>query len=185
VVASFMVSFGLTYMAIIVAYIFRLFPESRYNSIDLAVSRNLSPLRSNSFPLRLPQWHSTRDSRTAKETRIKRVRAFESFILAMSDQQLITGVALLIVTTYMTFSELGESFSVYPFQVATRLGYCSCIVHLCTICLLREHFDANNLTHSHSHCYAGTASSGRHENPQLTESKEVSSGRCGDEMAKL
>ncbi|GJC96428.1 hypothetical protein ColKHC_05254 [Colletotrichum higginsianum] len=61
----------------------------------------------------------------------------------MSDQQLITGVALTIVTTYMTFSELNESFSVYSFQVATRLGYCSCIVHLCTISLLWEHFDAN------------------------------------------
>ncbi|WQF83991.1 hypothetical protein CDEST_09005 [Colletotrichum destructivum] len=143
VVASFMVSFALTYAAIIAAYIFRLLPESRYNSIDLAVSQNLSPLRSDSFPLRLPQWHSTRGSRTAQETRIKRVRAFESFILAMSDQQLITGVALIIVTTYMTFSELSESFSVYSFQVATRLGYCSCIVHLCTISLLREHFDAN------------------------------------------
>ncbi|CCF42903.1 hypothetical protein CH063_02949 [Colletotrichum higginsianum] len=141
VVASFMISFGLTYVAIILAYIFRLLPDSRYNSIDLDASQNLSPLRSDSFPLRLPEWHNTQGSR--KETRIKRVRAFESFILAMSDQQLITGVALIIVTTYMTFSELSESFSVYSFQVATRLGYCSCIVHLCTISLLREHFDAN------------------------------------------
>ncbi|KAJ0160276.1 hypothetical protein CTA2_8236 [Colletotrichum tanaceti] len=118
VVASFMISFGLTYVAIVLAYIFRLLPKSRYNSVDSAVN-------------------------PARETRAKRVRAFASFLLAMSDQQLITGVALVIVTTYMTFGELSETFSVYSFQVATRLGYCSCIVHLCTISLLREHFDAN------------------------------------------
>lgn len=62
----------------------------------------------------------------------------------MSDQQLITGVALTITTTFMTFTDqLSESFSVYSLQIATRLGYLSCIVHLCLISLLREHFDTN------------------------------------------
>lgn len=43
---------------------------------------------------------------------------------------------------FMTLNNsLSEEFSVYSFQIATRLGYFSCVVHLCTIFLLREHFD--------------------------------------------
>ncbi|KAF3806834.1 hypothetical protein GCG54_00007084 [Colletotrichum gloeosporioides] len=102
------------------------------NSIDEAFRQNL-------------RWFfSCYDDHSSPEdvTRLKRIRAFEPFMLGMSDQQLTTGVTLTIVTMFMTFNNnLSEKFSVFSFQIATRLGYFSCIVHICTISLLREHFD--------------------------------------------
>ncbi|KAK2048341.1 hypothetical protein LZ31DRAFT_550376 [Colletotrichum somersetense] len=144
VVTSFIISITFNFSAIIMAYFFRWLPESRYSPIDDAfVHRIRSFFPSSISPSRiLPEWERKEQTRHREFMKRKRIRAFESFMVAMSDQQLITGVALIITTTFMSFdTHLSTSFSVYSFQVATRLGYFSCIVHLCTMSLLREHFD--------------------------------------------
>ncbi|KAK2022881.1 hypothetical protein LX32DRAFT_709274 [Colletotrichum zoysiae] len=144
VVTSFIISITFNFSAIIMAYFFRWLPESRYSEIDDAFVHEIwSFFQSSISPSRiLPEWERREQARHREFMKRKRIRAFESFMVAMSDQQLITGVALIITTTFMSFDpHLSASFSVYSFQVATRLGYFSCIVHLCTVSLLREHFD--------------------------------------------
>ncbi|KAF0327400.1 hypothetical protein GQ607_005261 [Colletotrichum asianum] len=134
VVVSFMISMIFNFFAITMAYVFDWLPElTDSNSIDETIRQNLRWFFSCSND------HSSPEN----VTRLKRIQAFEPFVLGMSDQQLITGVALAIVTMFMTFNNnLSEKFSVCSFQIANRLGYFSCIVRLCTISLLCEHFDA-------------------------------------------
>ncbi|KAF6830027.1 hypothetical protein CMUS01_07921 [Colletotrichum musicola] len=146
VVSSFLVSITFSLFAIAAAYFCRWLPDERFSPIDDALSGYIQSFLPWPRPSHHGQhgWPRRRGAQNRKLMRRKRVKAFESFILAMSDQQLITGFALVITTTFMTFrDDLSDSFSVYSFQIATRLGYFSCIVHFCTISLVRERFDAS------------------------------------------
>lgn len=58
--------------------------------------------------------------------------ALEKFILALSDQQLVTGLALLITG----FQKC--DISVYSFTVVTGLAWFSCTTHLSTLLLLQR-----------------------------------------------
>ncbi|KAF6811687.1 hypothetical protein CPLU01_15065 [Colletotrichum plurivorum] len=135
VVISFLVSITFSLSAIAAAYFCRWLPENRFGPIDKAFSKRIrSFIPCSSSP--------DSEQNEGSWKRERRIQAFNSFILAMSDQQLITGFALVITTTFMTFREdLSSGFSVYSFQIATRLGYFSCIVHFCTLSMLHEHFD--------------------------------------------
>ncbi|KAK1853052.1 hypothetical protein CCHR01_04296 [Colletotrichum chrysophilum] len=124
VVVSFMISMVFNFFVITMAYVFDWLPESTdSNSIDEAFRQNLRWFFSCSND------HSSPEN----VTRLKRIQAFEPFVLGMSDQHFIIGVALAIVSMFMTFNNnLSEKFSVCFFQIATRLGYFSCIdIPLC------------------------------------------------------
>ncbi|KXH28047.1 hypothetical protein CNYM01_03647 [Colletotrichum nymphaeae SA-01] len=121
IVSSFCFSIVMNMIAIIVAYATKALPEKRYNSIDDII-------------------HSRGSSSADRKQRIK---AFESFMLSLSDQQLVTGMALMLATIciFAGVHGLDEGFSVYSFQIATRLGYFSCITHLCSLTVLWAYFD--------------------------------------------
>ncbi|KAK1502168.1 hypothetical protein CTAM01_05606 [Colletotrichum tamarilloi] len=76
IVSSFCFSIVMNMIAIIVAYATKALPEKRYNSIDDII-------------------HSRGSSSADRKQRIK---AFESFMLSLSDQQLVTGMALMLAT---------------------------------------------------------------------------------------
>jgi hypothetical protein len=57
---------------------------------------------------------------------------FEAIVLAFSDQQLVTGLALLI-SIYIK-----GDITVYTFQVATSLAWFSSTIHLATLVVLKE-----------------------------------------------
>lgn len=125
VVTSFIISIVMNMAAILIAYAKNSLPRKRYNCVDDIAHR--------------------RDQGASDDERArgKRVQAFEQFMLTMSDQQLITGMALILTTTFILAGVRGlnGNFSVYSFQVATRLGYFSCIIHLCSLSILRNYFD--------------------------------------------
>jgi hypothetical protein len=62
----------------------------------------------------------------------KKKEDFEAIILAFSDQQLVTGLALLI-SIYIK-----GDITVYTFQVATSLAWFSSTIHLATLVVLKE-----------------------------------------------
>ncbi|KAF5637775.1 hypothetical protein F52700_4477 [Fusarium sp. NRRL 52700] len=66
--------------------------------------------------------------------------ALEVLVLGMSDQQLITGMALLIPTLLMTMGlhGLNKTLSVYSFKVVTMLAYFSFIVQLCSLTVVKK-----------------------------------------------
>ncbi|KAK1722167.1 hypothetical protein BDP67DRAFT_389939 [Colletotrichum lupini] len=123
IVSSFCFSIVMNMIAIMVAYAANALPEERYKSIDGIAYRRVS-----------------------QAERQRRIKAFESFMLSLSDQQLVTGMALMLATIliFSGIHDLDDSFSVYSFQIATRLGYFSCITHLCSLSVLWEYFDRHN-----------------------------------------
>ncbi|KAH8729246.1 hypothetical protein BGZ61DRAFT_384964 [Ilyonectria robusta] len=76
-------------------------------------------------------------------TRERWFRVLKPFVLGMSDQQLFTGMALMAATMFMIggLQGLNETLSVYSFRVVTSLAYFSCIIHLCSLTVVRDHFD--------------------------------------------
>ncbi|KAK1657123.1 hypothetical protein BDP55DRAFT_39338 [Colletotrichum godetiae] len=124
IVSSFCFSIIMNMIAIIVAYATNALHQTRYNPID--------DIRRRKVP-----------STSGQKDQEQRIRAFQAFMLSMSDQQLITGMALMLATTLIFdgVHGLDESLSTYSFQIATRLGYFSCITHLCSLSVLWEYFD--------------------------------------------
>ncbi|PCD30223.1 hypothetical protein FGRA07_10373 [Fusarium graminearum] len=66
--------------------------------------------------------------------------ASKALILGMSDQQLFTGMALIIPMLLMTggLHGLNESLSVYSFKVVTMLAYFSFIIQLCSLTVIPD-----------------------------------------------
>ncbi|OHF03609.1 hypothetical protein CORC01_00928 [Colletotrichum orchidophilum] len=148
ILSSFCFSIVMNMVAIIIAYATNALPQYRYNSIDDIAHRKGSPPWSYSTCLpcyrrTIPAGHQSQTTADSDAKRAQRIRAFESFMLSMSDQQLVTGMALMLATSliFAGVHGLDESFSVYSFQIATRLGYFSCITHLCSLSVLWEYFD--------------------------------------------
>jgi hypothetical protein len=64
-----------------------------------------------------------------------RTKALEQFVLTLSDQQLVTGFAILIASF-----ALRCSISVLNFEIASSLAWFSSVTHLATLAILREYF---------------------------------------------
>lgn len=116
-IASFIASAAITILCILGAYFFDTFDlKLPTNAADDAIR--------------------TRVGSTSKAAlKQKRSEILASFILAMSDQQLISGMAILIVMYAKTCQ-----ISVYTFQVATALAWLSWTTHLATLVILDRYF---------------------------------------------
>ncbi|KAG7286674.1 hypothetical protein NEMBOFW57_008985 [Staphylotrichum longicolle] len=69
------------------------------------------------------------------------VEAVEKFTLAMSDQQLVTGLAQVIVATAMASGagDMDASWSAYSYAVAVSLALFAALTHVSSLTILREH----------------------------------------------
>lgn len=70
-----------------------------------------------------------------------RVRSFQGFILVLSDQQLVSGLALVISINIIRngVQDLDTKISGYAYSTAVILAFFSCIIHLATITVLRDY----------------------------------------------
>ena len=148
VLASFSLTAVITVASVIYGYFYECFPEWYLNEVDTAilaeyrtswVSTKFIP-RVEDFcfwlihlvrtALRLPD--KPRPSRIDRE---ERTEALARFILALSDQQLVTGLAILV-------GALGSrcTLSAYEFLVVVSLSWFSSTTHLATLDVLREYF---------------------------------------------
>ena len=66
------------------------------------------------------------------KTRKAREKFIETWVLSLSDQQLITGLAFLVAS----FAKC--DLSLYSFTVSTSVSWFTCIVHLSTLSVLRR-----------------------------------------------
>jgi hypothetical protein len=75
-----------------------------------------------------------------------RITTLQKLILATSDQLLITGASLLLVTIFIVsgLGGLNMQWSVFSYHIAVYLAYASWTVHLSTLVVLREHFRHHN-----------------------------------------
>lgn len=113
-------------VAVIIGYLTRSLREDRYNAFDDMI---LDIFRMG--------------NKAARKRTAIRTSAFEKFILSLSDQQLITGTAIIIAIYLIRFSiaDLDAQISADSFGVAIVLALFSCVIHLSSITLLRNYFD--------------------------------------------
>ncbi|GME50740.1 hypothetical protein GTA08_BOTSDO08528 [Neofusicoccum parvum] len=116
VVASFMVTVFITVLLITVGYVFDFLPEARTNTVDEIIVR--FPRKGLSSP-----W------------RKKAASALEQFVLSLSDQQLVTGTAILLAV----FAGPCD-VSVISFRTATSMAWFSSTTHLTTLSILQGYF---------------------------------------------
>ncbi|KAI1174315.1 hypothetical protein F4777DRAFT_554627 [Nemania sp. FL0916] len=118
VLISFLFSVVLVIIAIIWAYFKDALPANCYNEFD-------------DFLLK----------RKVRDEDGERVRSLRSFILSLSDQQLVSGLALVISINIIRngVQDLDTKISAYAYSNAVYLAYFSCIIHLATIAVLCDY----------------------------------------------
>lgn len=163
---SFLLATCLTITTMTVAYFSRSLPREVYNKLDNSIIDSISGTglgsvfnkmaalvrrtlesitdlfghRKPSSSLRRSDTLSTMSDSTEEDEERKRA-AMESFMLSLSDQQLFTGIAVVI----SAFSRRCQ-ISYVSFGIATQLAWCSCITHLVTLASLRTYMDENRRT---------------------------------------
>lgn len=71
----------------------------------------------------------------------RKLQSYEKLILAISDQQLVTGIALLLSTNIICIQNtLRKSWSVYSYRIAVSSAFFASITHLSCVSVLREYF---------------------------------------------
>lgn len=131
-----------------IGYFTESLPDEHLNSLDFAVidwfsasliGKALSYVRSNFFPLIKKCFFFKPPAHPKKPlTKARREVAFEKFILALSDQQLVTGIAILVAV----FANHCRT-SIYELNIAISLAWFSCTTHLATLNVLHRYFRKN------------------------------------------
>ncbi|SPO02569.1 uncharacterized protein DNG_05242 [Cephalotrichum gorgonifer] len=140
--AAFLTSSVITILAVLVAYLTNSLDEERMNVLDRRIVGAFITFWKRR-PLKTWTWTGTAPPRTLSEldhehARRARQEAFTRFILALSDQQLVTGLAILIGGV------AGQNrLSIYEFSVVLSLAWFSSTTHLATLDALREYLKEN------------------------------------------
>ncbi|KAK8875239.1 hypothetical protein PGQ11_005753 [Apiospora arundinis] len=129
VILAFVSTLIITFCTVLYTYVSISLPRIAYNDYDALV---------------IPDW-VVRRLLGRDETDVngrRRLAAWTSLVLAMSDQHLVTGTAMLITTYAITGGAggLDGQRSVYSLRVATSLATCAAIVHISTLSVLRFRF---------------------------------------------
>ena len=132
----------LTFCALLVGYISDSIPDTTINRIDyLMVERvrkllSLSPLRGGLTQ----EQRVTRNTQAYRQAKRRRINTLERFVLALSDQQLVTGIAILIAGYIKPCS-----MDLYHFQILAALAWFSSTTHLSTLALVRDYLINHSL----------------------------------------
>lgn len=141
VLVSFLLSASLVLAAVIVGFFAHALRPTILNELDhFALARVLNGLKTlcSCVPGLASRLFETSTAHNVSEARRRRRRGLERFLLGLSDQQLVTGLAVL-TTGYMQRC----SMTIYHFQIVAALAWFSSAVHLATLGSLREYFIEN------------------------------------------
>ena len=153
---SFVATAIITFMAVVFGYLSDSLPDTCLSQLDRTCIAKFSTIRwrpwikdgpmslllrrSMTVAMGILGWdravadnnEGLEDDDTSRDARERRSKALEKFILALSDQQLVTGLAVLIAGYISPCS-----MSMYHFNIIAALGWFSSTVHLSTLSVLR------------------------------------------------
>lgn len=152
VVAAFLVSALVTCGAIVFGYLSDSLPDSYFNEADNAIITSWQDSNFSKFVIpflyrfyfllktlvKKCLWMKSGTGSHRRLTREKRTEALSRFILSLSDQQLVTGLAILIAALT---NRCGITF--YEFNIVISLAWFSSTIHLATLDILQEYLVAN------------------------------------------
>ncbi|KAI5236386.1 hypothetical protein E4T43_08680 [Aureobasidium subglaciale] len=113
-ILAFLLSAYVTFAIVLISYLLGSIDRSLLRPVDLYVHRLPSQRRTS------PSWH----------------KALQQCVLLLSDQQIVTGIAVCIAG----FIALRGHISVYHFQIVIMLAWMSSSVHLSALTMLGEYF---------------------------------------------
>ena len=155
---SFVATSVVTFIAIVVGYLSDSLPDTSLSQLDRACIVKLSTIRrrwikdsptslllrrSMTIAMGVLGWNSAmadhdkglEDDEKSRDAREQRSKGLGKFILALSDQQLVTGLAVLIAGFVSPCS-----MPIYYFNIIAALGWFSSTTHLSTLAVLRVYF---------------------------------------------
>lgn len=137
VLISFGVSILVMITTVVYGYLTRSLRPDRYNALD-------------DFVIDTFGWAKDQDKAYTR----RRVVAIEKFILSLSDQQLVTGISLIVANYLIQFGVAGlnQRVSAYSYAIAVHLALLSCVIHLSSLTILRDHFDFHKRLRSFRIC---------------------------------
>jgi len=119
----------ITFIAVVYGYVSESLPPDYYNEFDLRIIAFIrKPLQ---WPPR-PRKPSANNNSKRMEMKVK---TLERFILTLSDQQLVTGLAILIAGLFKLCT-----ISYWEFLIVVSLAWFSSTTHLSTLVVLRKYF---------------------------------------------
>jgi hypothetical protein len=122
--AAFLATSVATFATILIAYFGGYLPGIEPNDVDYLLLRKRRGELKNDSP---------------KVERRK--KAVEEFILTLSDQQLVTGLAILIAGFVKC------DISVYSFENVSAIAWFSCTTHLATLTILKRYINSSQRLH--------------------------------------
>ena len=156
---SFVATTILTFIALVVGYLSDSLPDTSLSQLDRACITKFSSIRwrpwvkdgpisvllrrSMTIAMGILGWDPAvadhdkglEDDDISRNARERRSKGLAKFILALSDQQLVTGLAILIAGFVSPYS-----MSLYHFNIIAALGWFSSTIHLSTLAVLRVYF---------------------------------------------
>ncbi|KAI9747566.1 MAG: hypothetical protein M1815_004086 [Lichina confinis] len=111
-------------------YIIDALPEHRCNRLDRLVVRGVRRF------LRLKALEEPSDA-AARQRKKNREQALQTFVLTLSDQQLVTGLAITLAGWVKC------DISTYSFNIVAALAWFSCTTHLSTLTVLHDYFQTH------------------------------------------
>jgi hypothetical protein len=142
----------ITFLAVVYGYLSRSLPEEYYNELDSCLLTLFEMFLQWLPRLRIPKWNRKHNrehqeieptpkppdedlKKKAKEERDDmKVESLQRFILALSDQQLVTGFAILTAGILKSCT-----ISWWEFQIVVSLAWFSSTTHLSTLVILWEY----------------------------------------------
>ncbi|KAH6633104.1 hypothetical protein C7974DRAFT_164717 [Boeremia exigua] len=145
VLFAYLASAILAILAIVYGYLSDSLPESYLNETDRAVidsfqsclpsERNMARVRAAYEAIKSFMLFGRKPTPHRRLTRRQREEVIKRFILALSDQQLATGLAILVAAVANQCT-----LTVWEFELAFSLAWFSSTTHLATLDCLREYF---------------------------------------------
>jgi hypothetical protein len=126
VIVAFLATALITFAAILIGYVAKCLPGVPTNDLDQYYVNKIQEIFGHQ-----PTDDANDDLRL--KTKHMREEVLERFILALSDQQLVTGLAVLIAAF------LKCDISVYSFGIVTSVAWFSCTTHLSTLIVLKRY----------------------------------------------
>ena len=128
IVIAFVSTPVITLIALIAAYFSDSMPEHLLNEVDYhVVQRTRRLLRQGPI--------LDEESELERIAREGRVKAYRAFVLALSDQQLVTGLATLIAGFYRHCT-----LTTYSFTIVGACAWLSATTHLSSVLFLEDHY---------------------------------------------
>lgn len=125
-IVAFLATALLTFAAILVGYVAKCLPGVPTNDLDQHYVNKLQKFFGHQPP------ENSHDEPSLK-TQHMREEALERFVLALSDQQLVTGLAVLISGFVKC------DISLYSFRMVASVAWFSCTTHLSTLIVLKRY----------------------------------------------